>query len=269
MYREGTILSEPKTIGNRATEQGEADAGADFNGLNQGGPSNPSPQLEVEAKSSELGTFLIPVNGQPVHRQASEFRMTEQDLAMAQVTDDLEVVGSPSRLAQMSKREAREQLIWYKTPAGFSAAFGKRILVRRDTIEDAYSCQGCKGTGKSDEKCRLCGATGKETGGAACRSCKVLGYGMSEQYASGYRPCSSCKGSGWEGGIVIPDVAQSSPISGIVVSVGPEVTLVKLGDRVMFSRFAGHTWAHRGGETTVMMPEHEILNLLTENPFES
>ena len=261
-------MSDPKTIGNRATELGEADAGADHAVLNQGGPAGSSPQLEVEVKSNGLGTFLIPVNGASVHKQASEFRQTEQDLAMAQVTDDIAVIGSPSRLAQMSKREAREQLIWYKTPAGFSAAHGARVLVRRDTVEDAYSCQTCKGTGKSDEKCRLCGATGKETGGP-CRSCKVLGYGMSEQYSSGYRPCSSCQGSGWEGGIVIPDVAQSMPISGIVVSVGPECKLLKLGDRVMFSRFAGHTWSHRGGETTVMMPESDVLNLLTENPFES
>jgi co-chaperonin GroES (HSP10) len=260
-------MSEPKTIGNRATEQGEADAGADFSSINQGGPDRSSPQIEVDVKTNGLGTFLIPTNGKPVHKQASEFRMTDQDLAIAQVTDDLEVVGSPSRLAQMSKRETREQLIWYKTPAGFSAAFGKRILVRRDTLEDAYSCQTCKGTGKSEEKCRLCGATGKE-GLKACRSCRVLGYGMSEQYSCGFRPCAPCRGSGWEGGIVIPEANQSAPISGIVVSVGPEVSLVKLGDRVMFSRFAGHTWAHRGGETTVMMPEHEILNLLTGNPFE-
>lgn len=262
-------MTDPKTIGNRATEQGEADAGADFAVVNQGGPTNSSPQLEVEVKSNGLGTFLIPVNGTSVHKQASEFRMTDQDLAMAQVTDDIAVVGSPSRLQQMSKREAREQLIWYKTPAGFSAAHGDRILVRRDTIEDEYSCQVCKGSGKSDEKCRLCGGTALEGKGKSCRSCQVLGYGMTEQHACGFHPCTSCKGSGWEGGIIIPDVAQSMPISGIVVSVGPECKLLKLGDRVMFSRFAGHTWSHRGGETTVMMRESEILNLLTDNPFES
>jgi co-chaperonin GroES (HSP10) len=43
--------------------------------------------------------------------------------------------------------------------------------------------------------------------------------------------------------------------------------MLRLGDRIMFSRFAGHTWSHRGGETTVMMQEHEILTVLTENPF--
>lgn len=259
-------MTEPKTIGNRATEQGEAESGADYAVVNQGGPENPSPLLEVEVKENPLGTFLIPVNGSAVvHKQASSVHFTDQDLAMAQITSDEGViVASKDRLARVSKREAREALVWYKTPAGFSAAYGDRILVRRDTLEDSYSCSSCKGSGKSEAVCPMCNGLGN-----TCAHCLVLGYRMSTKYSSGKKPCEPCRGSGWAGGIVIPDQNQSVPIAGIVVSIGPDCKMTKLGDRVMFSMFAGHTWSHRGGETTVMMREHEILNLLTENPFES
>lgn len=40
-------------------------------------------------------------------------------------------------------------------------------------------------------------------------------------------------------GLIIPDSAQSVPQEAMVISVGSEVTDVKIGDRVIYSNYAG------------------------------
>jgi co-chaperonin GroES (HSP10) len=63
---------------------------------------------------------------------------------------------------------------------------------------------------------------------------------------------------------VIPEVAERKPITGIVVSVGPECRLYKLGDRVIHSRFAGHEMTVAKNESFVMMRECEVLSILKQ-----
>ena len=66
------------------------------------------------------------------------------------------------------------------------------------------------------------------------------------------------------GGIVIPDNAQEKPTTGEVLAVGPgRVTqegqsvpmTVKVGDRVMFGKFAGTSIKVDGEEITVLREE--------------
>jgi chaperonin GroES len=40
-------------------------------------------------------------------------------------------------------------------------------------------------------------------------------------------------------GLIIPDTAQTVPQEAMVISVGNEVTDVKIGDRVIYSHYAG------------------------------
>lgn len=42
------------------------------------------------------------------------------------------------------------------------------------------------------------------------------------------------------GGIIIPDAAKEKPTEAIVLAVGSECTDVKVGDRVLFSKYAGN-----------------------------
>ncbi len=75
-----------------------------------------------------------------------------------------------------------------------------------------------------------------------------------------------------DGGIVIPESAQSKYESGTVLAVGPGVIngkgvclplKVQVGDHVQFILFAGHD-IDVCGETLMLMPEKEILGVLSE-----
>jgi len=42
-----------------------------------------------------------------------------------------------------------------------------------------------------------------------------------------------------EGGLIIPDMALEKPLEGVVVFIGPAASQVKIGDRVLYTRFTG------------------------------
>lgn len=73
-----------------------------------------------------------------------------------------------------------------------------------------------------------------------------------------------------KGGIIIPDTAQEKPIIGEVVAVGKGKTVesgkvvelsVKVGDRVLFGKYAG-TEIKIDGEEHLIMNEDEILAIV-------
>jgi len=73
-----------------------------------------------------------------------------------------------------------------------------------------------------------------------------------------------------KGGIIIPDTAKEKPMEGEVVAVGPGKLLedgkrapidVKVGDRVLFGKYAG-TEIKIDDEDYVVMREEEILAVL-------
>src|SRR5207245_5042709 len=73
-----------------------------------------------------------------------------------------------------------------------------------------------------------------------------------------------------KGGIIIPDTAKEKPIEGKVLAVGNGKVLedgkvrpldVKVGDRVLFSKYAG-TEIKVEGEEHLMMREEDILGVI-------
>jgi len=73
-----------------------------------------------------------------------------------------------------------------------------------------------------------------------------------------------------KGGIIIPDTAQEKPMEGEVVAAGPgargeDGTLhpldVKVGDRVLFGKWAG-TEVKIDGDDLIIMKESDILGVI-------
>ena len=73
-----------------------------------------------------------------------------------------------------------------------------------------------------------------------------------------------------KGGIIIPDTAKERPAEGKVLAVGPGKRTdegkviepqVKVGDRVLFSRYAG-TEIKIDGEARMILREDEILAIV-------
>lgn len=73
-----------------------------------------------------------------------------------------------------------------------------------------------------------------------------------------------------KGGIIIPDTAKEKPQEGKVIAVGPGKILengtkipldVKVGDRVLFGKYAG-TEIKIEGEEYLMMREDDILGVV-------
>jgi chaperonin GroES len=74
------------------------------------------------------------------------------------------------------------------------------------------------------------------------------------------------------GGIIIPDTAKEKPQKGIVVAVGPgkldekgnRIPMeVKVGDKVIFAKYAGSE-VKIGGEEYLIMREDDILAVVEE-----
>jgi chaperonin GroES len=66
-------------------------------------------------------------------------------------------------------------------------------------------------------------------------------------------------------GIIIPDTAKEKPQRGTVLAVGPgkkdEPTTVKVGDKVLYGKYAG-TELNVDGEDYLIMRESDILAIL-------
>lgn len=73
-----------------------------------------------------------------------------------------------------------------------------------------------------------------------------------------------CEAKTTKGGIILPDTAQEKPKEGEVIAIGSgndEPMTVKVGDRVMFSSYAG-TEVKQGDEEFLIMSEDDILGVL-------
>ncbi len=73
-----------------------------------------------------------------------------------------------------------------------------------------------------------------------------------------------------EGGIIIPDDSQEKPAEGTVVAIGKGMLgsdgefipmEVQVGDKVLFSRYAG-TEIEVGGEEYLILSEQEVLGVM-------
>ena len=294
-------------LGNAADEQGAALSGVDFGQMNTAVlPEGRPDPVEVDAEYvAGDGLTLTPIREKGEHawtagngeQWSSILHEGPLDLLNAQLCEDpeppestglavhrigdIEVQANPRRLSEIVKRSPREELVWYGMhPEYYGAASGDRIILRRDILESQYSCKACKGNGfEEDALCALCGGLAKEKIAprpgsfemqeVPCRACRVIGFGKETGYSCGHKKCSKCNGSGWKGGIVIPEESQTQAITGVVVSVGPLVDMWKIGDRLVFSRYAGHTLTVSKTEDYIWMRQNEPIGILrqrTERP---
>lgn len=127
-------------------------------------------------------------------------------------------------------------------------ALGDRILIREDEFKTGYECSTCGGSGTAP--CDNCAGSGTTQGKFKCSHCD----------GKGEQTCAHCGGKG--GLLVAPDIAQRRPTTGKVVSVGDDVSHVKVGDSVLYSNFAGFVvdLAPAGKKVTLrILHEAEIL----------
>ena len=67
-------------------------------------------------------------------------------------------------------------------------------------------------------------------------------------------------------GIIIPDTAKEKPMKGIIIAAGPgkkdEPTTVKVGDEVLYGKYAGTEISVDGGDYLIMR-ESDILAIVS------
>jgi co-chaperonin GroES (HSP10) len=137
----------------------------------------------------------------------------------------------------------QEGNVFWVGATGFEAR-GERVIIREDEHRSGYECLKCM-----DKEHHT--IEGKEVSVLTCEECKGSGkrpkagnaeltVKCSDCEGRGFIPCPECKGKGTSTGIIIPDNQKSEPMTGEVVSVGPDAKSYHLGDRVMFPSYAGN-----------------------------
>ena len=63
------------------------------------------------------------------------------------------------------------------------------------------------------------------------------------------------------GGLIIPDTAKEKPLAGKVIAVGPGTSEVKVGDQVLYGKYAGQE-IQIDGETYLIMKQNDILAII-------
>lgn len=133
-------------------------------------------------------------------------------------------------------------------------AMGDRVLIEEDEFKTGYECTQCNGNQKVP--CDVCNGTGTYKKGSVDFKCSHC--------VGGAVMCPTCAGKG--GLLIAPETAQRRPTTGTVKSVGPGTKdhqmSLKVGDRVMYSNFAGYVtdFARLGKNVTMrILHETEIL----------
>lgn len=156
-------------------------------------------------------------------------------------------------------------------------AIGDNILVLIDSYRSGYECTACKGTGKlreikrcvcdpdiPDDKLAAYQGDGVLRGtrnkfGAVCENCE--GDFVSKR-SDKMIECPTCKGKG--ASLIIPDTAQSLPTTGVILSVGPDVTRsgIKRNKRIVATPHSGVFLPMKGNIPVKCFRQHEPLCLM-------
>lgn len=125
-------------------------------------------------------------------------------------------------------------------------ALGDRVVVKEDEFRSGYECRTCNGHGKV--ACPNCEGTGhsKVNAHARCSNC----------HGDTSITCPECAGKG--GLLVVPEQSERRPSSGEVVSAGEDCKVLRVGESVLYSNFAGHAIdLDRAGHKVVLRILHE------------
>lgn len=66
------------------------------------------------------------------------------------------------------------------------------------------------------------------------------------------------------GSIVVADTAKERPAKGTVVAVGPDVTRVAVGDRVLYAHFTGSDAEHDGAAVLILQEPDVYCRLVLD-----
>ena len=133
-----------------------------------------------------------------------------------------------------------------------------------DKFKSGYECSKCGGDCYIDAECSYCKGVGRENKGTEneqlCRMCCPRHLVESGGMRPGKQVCDLCFGKG--GILIAPEISQRRPTSGLIKSIGPDVKLLKVGDRALYSMFAGTAINFKQKGTIRIMHEHEVMSRL-------
>ena len=144
-----------------------------------------------------------------------------------------------ARLIEMASNAPAMLNGWSVTP------LDDRLVVEYASFREGYVCTECQGEGHTNQECDIC--HGKKTvvvkdgwKPETCGACRIIGSDRLEPYASGFKPCEKCGGTGLAPGVfAIPETSQQDHSYGDILSCGAGVYDLRPGDRVVFSKMAG------------------------------
>jgi hypothetical protein len=150
-------------------------------------------------------------------------------------------------------------------------AIGDNILVLIDTYRSGYECSMCRGTGKLKRKARcVCDPDVPDAElnfprGSRNRfdaPCGFCGGDYVSKRIDDVVTCSLCKGKG--SSLIIPDTAKSLPTTGVILSVGPDVTRggIAVNKRVICTAHSGVGIPMKGNIPVKVYRQHEPLCVL-------
>lgn len=124
---------------------------------------------------------------------------------------------------------------------------GDNIMILEDKFKSSYDCKTCKGSGKVIVGCLKCDGLGRFDPDTDCGKCEGSGIVTKE--------CPSCHGKGAL--VIIPDSSKGRPTSGTIVSMGPDCSIYKLGDRVAYAGYIGNLLPFKQNDRIRVMRETE------------
>ena len=145
--------------------------------------------------------------------------------------------------------------------------------MQQDEYKSGYECPTC---GDKDHRIKRGGLDGQTESIVDCDNCNGVGYykkgeGLTQLDircshcdSTGKITCPTCFGKG-SPSVVIPDDQKGRPTTGIVVSVGENVTRYKLGHRVLCPSFAGHGLDLVGVNLKTGKTEMALIQIILEN----
>ncbi len=69
----------------------------------------------------------------------------------------------------------------------------------------------------------------------------------------------------YSGRIVVPEIAKRKPTKGLVVGVADDITDIKVGDRVLYSQFAGYLLKFEDTPLVRCIGYAEVLSILWDD----
>lgn len=69
----------------------------------------------------------------------------------------------------------------------------------------------------------------------------------------------------YSGRIVVPEIAKRQPTKGLVIAVADDITDVRVGDKILYSQFAGYALRFEGQVLMRVLGYSEILAILNDD----